>query len=402
MPSATASGADASNGDKARNRDHSQGNQERKYTPEQAAAVTRIRRCQATAFYEILEIQKTVTDGEVKKAYRKQSLLTHPDKNGHQHADEAFKMVARAFSVLGDKDKRAKFDRFGTDPDSRFGAGGGGGGNGGGFGGAGMQNPFGRAGGMGGGGGGFEEDISPEEMFRRFFGGGGGFGPFGGEYQQRQRSAAQIHIHNANQRHTARTGFDTGPQFVFNFGGGPGFRVHQFGGARPRMRPRQQAGGAGGAAGAGAQEENTSLLSTIMSILPILLIFVLPLLSSLFTGGGATSQPAMPRMVFDAPEPPWTLGRRTKSNVKYYVDPQDKAFTPFKDNSHKLSQLDNFAEVTLVRTLRAQCEREMQHKQRLVDEAQGWIFQDADKMEIANNYEMKSCKRLEKMNYVVR
>jgi DnaJ family protein B protein 12 len=135
-----------------------------------------------------LEIEKTSTDAEVKKAYRKQSLLTHPDKNGHENADEAFKMVSRAFGILGDKEKREKFDRFGTDPDSRFES-------------ARAQNPF-SSGGFGGGrapnggapgaagsGGGnmWEEEISPEEMFQRFFSGGfggGGFGGggFGGEY----------------------------------------------------------------------------------------------------------------------------------------------------------------------------------------------------------------------------
>lgn len=181
MPDASTSGASASDGN-ARNRAaggghqaHNQGNQERKCTPEQRAAVLRIRKCSPTAFYEILEISKTCTDAEVKKAYRKQSLLTHPDKNGHEHADEAFKMVSRAFGVLGDKEKRDQFDRSGRDPDSRFAnaqahaaAGGG--------------HPF---GGFGGGGGGrpmwAEQEISPEEMFARFFGGGGGFGgPFAG------------------------------------------------------------------------------------------------------------------------------------------------------------------------------------------------------------------------------
>lgn len=180
MPDASASGASTSQNDSsARNRrEHNQGNQERKYTVEQKAAVLRIRKCQPTAFYEILELSKTCTDAEVKKAYRKLSLLTHPDKNGHEHADEAFKMVARAFSVLGDKEKRDKFDRFGTDPDSRF---------------ASAQqhaqahNPFAGGGGMGrgfagmGGRGGWDgEEISPEEMFARFFGGGGFGGPFGG------------------------------------------------------------------------------------------------------------------------------------------------------------------------------------------------------------------------------
>lgn len=170
MPDAKASGASASSGS-AHNRAHNQGNQERKYTVEQKAAVLRIRACQPTAFYEILAVEKSCSDADVKKAYRKQSLLTHPDKNGHEHADEAFKMVSRAFSVLGDKEKRQKFDRFGTDPDSRFES-------------ARQQNPF-AGGGFGGGqaargGGGWDDEISPEEMFARFFGGGGFGGPFGG------------------------------------------------------------------------------------------------------------------------------------------------------------------------------------------------------------------------------
>ena len=186
MPAATTSGADTTPNGAAKSRDHNQGNQDRKYTVEQKAAVIRVRRCSPTAFYDILgleEVKTTVTESEIKKAYRKLSLLTHPDKNGHEHADEAFKMVSRAFGVLSDKDKKAKFDRFGGDPDSRFG------------GGAPQQSPFSgftstprsstrgggaSGGGASGGGGMWEEEISPEEMFNRFFGGGGGFGPFGG------------------------------------------------------------------------------------------------------------------------------------------------------------------------------------------------------------------------------
>jgi DnaJ family protein B protein 12 len=179
MPSATASGADAKPNGTAKSREHNQGNQDRKYTVEQKSAVLRVRRCSPTAFYDILgleEVKTTVTDTEIKKAYRKLSLLTHPDKNGHEHADEAFKMVSRAFGILGDAEKRAKFDKYGGDPDSRFG------------GGAPQQSPFSGFGGRtpssrgGGGGSMWEEEISPEEMFNRFFGGGGGgFGPFGGK-----------------------------------------------------------------------------------------------------------------------------------------------------------------------------------------------------------------------------
>lgn len=207
MPSATASGADA--GGSAKHREHNQGNQERKCTVEQKAAVLRIRRCQPTAFYDILGIETvktTCSEADIKKAYRKQSLLTHPDKNGHEHADEAFKMVSRAFGVLGDKEKREKFDRYGTDPDSRFesaraqagnpfsgfggrAASGGGGGSGPGFGGGNM----------------WEEEMSPEEMFQRFFGGGFG-GPFGGESftTGRQQAAGDMQLHYDVKRLTKR------------------------------------------------------------------------------------------------------------------------------------------------------------------------------------------------------
>ena len=89
--SATASGSSAQPNGSATNRDHKQGNQDRAYTPQQKAEVLRIRKCTPTSFYEILAVQKTASDGEIKKAYRKISLLTHPDKNGYDGADEAFK-----------------------------------------------------------------------------------------------------------------------------------------------------------------------------------------------------------------------------------------------------------------------------------------------------------------------
>lgn len=92
MPAATASGANPTpNGNIPKSRDHNQGNQDRKYTVEQKTAVIRVRKCAPTAFYEILGCEKGVTDAEIKKAYRKLSLLTHPDKNGYDGADEAFK-----------------------------------------------------------------------------------------------------------------------------------------------------------------------------------------------------------------------------------------------------------------------------------------------------------------------
>ncbi len=101
MPAATASGANATpNGNAAKSRDHNQGNQDRKYTVEQKTAVVRVRKCAATAFYEILGCEKTVTDTEIKKAYRKLSLLTHPDKNGYDGADEAFKSESSTVGII--------------------------------------------------------------------------------------------------------------------------------------------------------------------------------------------------------------------------------------------------------------------------------------------------------------
>jgi len=123
-----------------------------------------------------------------------------------------------------------------------------------------------------------------------------------------------------------------------------------------------------------------------------LILFIFPLLQSLFSGG--TTQPAGPRMVFDTPEPPFTQERETANlKVKYFVNPRDvQSYTQYK-----LSQLDKNAEIKLVRHLRAECENEMLHKQRLYDEAQGWFRQDPIKMDVANRFETPSCRRLEKM-----
>lgn len=99
--SAKATGSSAnSNGDAKSRHQHHDGSSGRAYTADQKSAVIRVRRCSPTAFYDILgleQVKTTCSEGEIKKAYRKLSLLTHPDKNGYDGADEAFKsMLARA------------------------------------------------------------------------------------------------------------------------------------------------------------------------------------------------------------------------------------------------------------------------------------------------------------------
>lgn len=176
--------------------------------------------------------------------------------------------------------------------------------------------------------------------------------------------------------------FDTGPEFVFNFGGGPGIRVHQFGGARPRRRPREGQ----------AQQQEANPLQNLIGLLPILLFFVLPMITSLFSFGDST--PATPQMVFDHPLHPFTQPRVTPNhNVKYYVNPADIS----KYSESQLNRLDYTAEVKLVRHLRAECDNEIMYKRRLRENAQGWFTQDVEKMATANAYKMPSCERLGEM-----
>jgi molecular chaperone DnaJ len=67
-------------------------------------------------YYEVLGISRTASQEEVKLSYRQQALKYHPDRNpGSKEAEDNFKEAAEAYSVLGDADKRATYDRFGHD-----------------------------------------------------------------------------------------------------------------------------------------------------------------------------------------------------------------------------------------------------------------------------------------------
>ena len=116
-------------------------------------------------YYEVLGVQKTASDDELKKAYRKLAKQYHPDLNpGDKEAEAHFKEVGEAYEVLSDKDKRARYDQFGH---------------------AGVDPNFGAGGGYGGAGfGGFGDFSDIFENLGDIFGGGG----FGGSTRARNPS----------------------------------------------------------------------------------------------------------------------------------------------------------------------------------------------------------------------
>lgn len=70
----------------------------------------------AKDYYQIPDVPKNATQDQIKKAYRKLAMKYHPDRNpgNEKWANEKFKEVNEAFSVLGDPEKKSQYDQFGT------------------------------------------------------------------------------------------------------------------------------------------------------------------------------------------------------------------------------------------------------------------------------------------------
>ncbi len=118
-------------------------------------------------YYEVLEVSKSASETELKKAYRKKAIQYHPDKNpDNKQAEENFKEAAEAYEVLSNAEKRKRYDQFG------------------------------HAGMSGSGGGGYSGGgMNMEDIFSHFgdiFGGGGGGSFFGGGFGGGGRSSRRV------------------------------------------------------------------------------------------------------------------------------------------------------------------------------------------------------------------
>ncbi|XP_035938905.1 dnaJ homolog subfamily B member 2 isoform X3 [Halichoerus grypus] len=111
------------------------------------------------SYYDILDVPRSASADDIKKAYRRKALQWHPDKNpdNKEFAERKFKEVAEAYEVLSDKHKREIYDRYGREGLTGAGTG------------PSRAEP-------GGSGPGFTFTFrSPEEVFREFFGSGDPF-----------------------------------------------------------------------------------------------------------------------------------------------------------------------------------------------------------------------------------
>ncbi len=157
--------------------------------------------------YQELGVSRTASKEEIRKAFRKQAKQHHPDANpGNKASEEKFKRLSAAFDIVGDEDKRKKFDAGEIDADGRETMRGYAG------------NPFGQGGGFQGGSGGFRaegfDNVDINEILGEMFGGRGGrAGGFGGGFSSRGsdvRARLEIDLEEAINGGKKRIAFSDG------------------------------------------------------------------------------------------------------------------------------------------------------------------------------------------------
>ncbi|KAJ1951502.1 Chaperone protein dnaJ [Linderina macrospora] len=308
-----------------------------RHTPEQLSAVRSVMAAKSD-YYTVLGVQKTATEVEIKKAYRKSALVFHPDKNTAPGADEAFKLVAQAFTVLSDADKRAYYDRYGIEARGTPSAS------------AGGSNMFHRAGGRPTAGG-FEQEISPEDLFNMFF--GGDFGQYGVQF-------------------------------------GPGVRFQQRRGFpmnmnQQRFRQQQQQQRA---------NEDDGVRATFLQFLPLILLvftyFASTIISVLF------GEAAPPAYAFHQTSQYSQVRVTQNRNVEYWVNYSEFSQSPVAKKSSSLWQFEMDIESQYISRLQRKCRQQMEAKRNRIHMAQGWfgVGADKDKLREAEAMKLPACDEL--------
>lgn len=206
-------------------------------------------------------------------------------------------------------------------------------------------NPFASFGG-GGPGGMFADEVSPEDLFNMFFN-GGGMGGMGG-----------------------------GTTFSF---GGPGIRVHQFGG-NPGMRtrraaPQQNAG----------PPQPLDAKKIFWQLLPLLFLFILPLLSGWFSGEASGPKFSMQH------KSPYTEMRNTaRYDIPYWVNPVE-----MKDlGKPEQTKFGKTVEGRIIADWNQACRVEQAERERRIQDAVGIIFTDQVRLARAKAMPLPSCQKL--------
>ncbi|KAG0324925.1 hypothetical protein BGZ99_001284 [Dissophora globulifera] len=344
---------------------------ERDYTSEQAAAVKNIR-SSGGDFYKVLGVQKDASDTDIKKAYRKLALQMHPDKNGAPGADEAFKIVSKAFTVLSDPQKRAVFDQHGPDD------------------GRGSSVNYDRASpsaqhfrnGRRG------EEVSPEELFNMFFGGGGGFrggsfqtaSAFAGDGSDARSRARQAHYQQQYRQH---------------------FRQQR------QQRP------------AGTAEFG---FGNLIQLMPVILLIVVTMFSGLFSSDWSSSNSTDSNPIVNdfslRPRDQFTTARHTSTrNVPYFVNEVRFMNTYFPGQQFEFKspgsrqirvkedhvtqggrrvgplfkRMEENVEISYLRDIQGRCKEERRRKDVALNKAMGFWGADRKMWQEAQRMTMPSC-----------
>ncbi|RCI07063.1 DnaJ (Hsp40), sub B, member 12 [Rhizopus stolonifer] len=271
---------------------------ERKYSTDQISAVKAVLSCSGD-YYKALSVERTATDKDIKKAYRTKALLFHPDKNNAPGADEAFKLIAKAYDVLSNSNERAIYDSSNCTENRNMRTS------------SSFYQPshaYNRR---------YRQEVSPEDLFNMFFNGGGMPSSFGTSFHtnQSRHHSARHQKYQRQQQYTRQS-------------------------QKQNQKKNQYAK---------QQEEG------LAKYFPLFIILIILVFSSLFSTQDEplyTFQPAASN----------TYKRTTSRNyVDYYVNPN--TFIGKVGNSrYRLKRAEKQIEVDWVGELRKNCNREQKQR----------------------------------------